>query len=368
MATNIKNKPTFIISISFILLVGFGCTILDAINNPGKLFDNTEYFGGDQIVKVVDEFKKKIGKPFRVRIISITKGVFKMEIENPDKPTWISKYDRVLGKIKGPKPGSGGITDEQTFPFDKINFSGVPKMLKEILTKSRLKNPKIKGMRFYRQRGIGKNQYKFTGKALWSVTVISNSLFSKDDDRVFAYAEPSGKILHYDFSKSQYGKKYDVLTKTELKKAENEVDSKSKEFSLIEKITITENQIEFEVPIREEPGKLNKYTFAVNGLYKSTVPIKTKTSSDSGTEKFFSSSDIDLTETLEYIEKAKSALKSPNGSFSKIIIKSKQPDTSAIDPKVVWTINVITDNQVGYARFDGKTGEFIEADKTRYGE
>ena len=357
-----KNRVNILLAMVPLLVVVIACSSLKNLV-PAK----GQFFTGDTAQKAATAVKDKIGKPFKVIEIFIDDDEFRVQAQDPNNPKNVDEYKYVAGFVTGPSPvklsGMNDDVDKSSFPFDEIDFSAIPKFSKEAIDKSGIEGAKIYRMTFQRAFALTDKGAGALGNARWYIEIQGTR------ENVTASADPKGKLIGLDVSRTAKAADYTIFNKDELQKAQDAIKSRIADRPDIIEIVMYDKSLMFKVPNAENPKVSDGYKFDINGLSRSDL-IKMPSIIMPGHENF-SIADIDLTRAADLIDKTRTRLDLPDATVSSFSIRRS---TSPFDKKgfrTIWDVSVKSGVKEGSVEYDNdgteirvrKNGEIISEEK-----
>jgi hypothetical protein len=259
-----KNRDARLV-IPILVLAALGCSSLRNLV-PAK----GQFFTGDTAQKAAQAIKDKIGKPFKVIEIFIDDDEFRVQAQDPNNPKNVDEYKYVAaGLVSGPSPVKlSGLTEDvekSSFPFDEIDFSAIPKFTKEAIDRSGIEGAKIYRLTFQRGFAITDSGVGSLGNPRWSIEINGTR------ENVTAAADPKGRLLGVDVSRTAKAADYTIFNKDELQKAQDAIKSQVADRPNIIEIVMYDKYLMFKVPNPENPKVSDGYKFDINGLSRSDL-------------------------------------------------------------------------------------------------
>lgn len=313
----------------------------------------TKFFDQDAAQKAAQAVKSKVGFPFKVQEVEITPETFKMKIEAPGDTRNIDEYTYLGFVVAGPQPvqRDAMTNSREKMPFDEIDFTVVPQIVKNALDKTQIEGGAVKRITLGAQDGR---------KFRWWVEIQGTR------ETASAWADLTGNITSTDLSQTSRAADYKVLNETELNKAVAAFRTKFGDDAQIAGIRIDEKSIGFKVINRENPKNIDSYNFGIDGLKKSTLP----TFSANFIEKAFSFKDVNLLDAINLLQKTKERLEMPDGQLSYITLENlpsivlvtksinsipyKVGETTS---QIAWSVNIKRGTTTGFVNYDTKLNE-----------
>lgn len=358
-----KNLITMLGTVSLFMCVGLGCGRLDWIP------DEERYFEDDSAQKAAVAIREKIGKPFNVTEVFIDdKGEFRVQAQDPDNPKNLDEYKYVSGFVMGPNPvklnGMNENLEKSAFPFDNINFAAIPEFAREAIGKSGIEDPKIYRMTFQRGFAMTETGLGSLGSAYWKIEITGKR------ENVTATADPNGKLLGVDLSSTSQARDYHLLTKEKLQKAQDELKNVISADRQVSKIALDDKILSCKIVNQENPEVRDLYQYGINGITKKELS-KILTIEIPGLSSTYLLSDVNLTDAVTLVEKAKTRVNMPDAAIGYIIIEKKKSNFGNKDFQIIWEIFLkkgVSDASVEYDN-DGrevrasKNGKIVSEDK-----
>ncbi|MEO6589485.1 MAG: hypothetical protein ABIP06_09290 [Pyrinomonadaceae bacterium] len=340
-----KNIFTNCSVLLILICVGVGCKTLGRL---GK----TDYFAGDSAKVAADAINEKIGKSFNVTEVFIDGGEFRVQAQDPDNPKNLDEYKYVAGFVTGPNPvklnGMNENLEKSSFPFDKINFAAIPEFAREAIEKSGIEGAKIYRMTFQRGFAITDGSAGSLGNARWHIEIKG----TRED--VTAAANPDGKLLGVDLSRTSKAADYKVITTEELQKAQDALKNFLGENARVSDIVIYEKYLMCKTANRENPSVEDTYQYGINGLTKQGLVQMPKINTQLNED--FTLGDINLTDAAKYIEKAKRRVEMPDATISSMSVRRTVKSVMDRVFYTEWSVNLkkgVNEGSVYYDN-DGK--------------
>jgi hypothetical protein len=328
-----KNKNlTFALLI--LLTATLGCRLM---MNQLK----TDFFKADRAQKAANAVKDKVGFKFKVQEVEITENTFKMKIENPGNPQNIDEYTYLGCFVSDAKPVqlNGNTRTLDKLPFDEIDFSVVPQIIKNALEKTQIEGGKVTKLTFMTYVG---------NKFGWDVDIQGTR------ETASARANLKGEIVSVNLSQTNRAANYKILDEAELKKAADAIKAKFGENARFEQIAIREGKIDLKVLISESATKTDLYSFGISGWIKSPLPPMPA----NPIFEPFQLVSINLTDAVVLASKAEQRLDLPNGQINFISIEQRRAFTKADEnPQLIWTVSVNQGANGGSVSYDAKLTE-----------
>lgn len=342
-----SHKISLGLYLLMLILLALGCNFLDR-----QLKVN--YFESDAAQVAAQAFKEKIGKPFKVFEIIITSEGFTIHAQNLNNLRNLDEYQYVAGFVIGPTPvqlrSAHGNLEQTTFPFDEINFAAVPTIVQESVSKAGLEGGRVGKMTF--QRLLAKSETGSSGNfgdGRWFIEIEGTR------ESATARADPNGKLLGVDLSRTSQAADYSVFKNGELQKAQDALKNSLGADAKIQGITIYEKYVFVEVLNPQNPNKLDIYNFDINGLTKSVLR-QTSARNRRDTESF-ALGEVNLPEALNFVEKAKSKLKMPNGTIELISIHREKSSVANKGFRTIWSLSFKSGAADGSVDYDNNGAE-----------
>jgi len=306
-----KNLLTNCLVVSLLVCAGLSCKLGGLI--PGK----TNYFEGDSAQKAAAAIREKIGKPFNTAEVFIDKDEFRVHAQDPNNPKNLDEYKYVAGFVTGPNPvklnGMNENLEKSSFPYDEINFAAIPEFARQAIEQAGIEDGKIYRMTFQRGFALTETGAGSLGNARWHIEIKG----TRED--VSAAADPKGKLLGVDLSRTSRAKDYKVITKEELQKAQDALKNALGADTQVLEILIYETSVSWSIPNRQNPNVQDSYQYGINGLTNKELmkmpTIKTSIRED------FSLSEINLPDAAVFVQKAKERTNMPDATVSVISIR-----------------------------------------------
>ncbi len=316
-----KNK-ILIAALLMLLSSVSGCRMALKLLKP-------DFFEGNGAYKAAQAVKNKVGAPFRVRTVEITEDTFKMTVEAPGNPRNIDEYNYVGVAAVGPNPlhfDSYDAKETDRLPFDEIDFTVVPQIIKNALEKIQVEGGKVTKIEFYTKVG---------NKFGWDVKVQGTR------ESASARADMQGNIVSTNLSQTSQAADYKVLNETELSKATEAIKEKLGVDVQISDLYINQTQIRFKAKNPQNDQEASDYIFGIDGLKHSSTPVF----STIMMKETVAFSEIKLADILILIQKAKEKLQLPNGEINSVTFQSMPV---LVDKQVSPSLPKVTMKQVEF--------------------
>jgi len=249
-----KKNHSGVFALAFIVFAVLGCS---GIKN--MLPKKGQYFEGDAAQMAAQAIKDKIGKPFKVTEIFIDEDEFRVHAQDPNKPKNIDEYKYVAGFVTGPTPVQlGGMVDDpekSSFAFDNIDFNAVPKFCKEAIDRAGIEGGKIYRLTFQRGFALTDEGAGALGAPRWLIEINGAR------ENVTAAADPKGKLLGVDLSRTSKAADYKLLEETELQKAQTSIKDYLGDRREIIDMVFYDKSFMFKVPNAENPKVSDDYKY-----------------------------------------------------------------------------------------------------------
>ncbi|MGB7069280.1 MAG: hypothetical protein WBD22_07280 [Pyrinomonadaceae bacterium] len=343
-----NNKANGVLGIFVLIVVGAGCGLRGLVKDG-------RYFEGDTARDAAAAIKEKIGKPFKVTEVFIDDNEFRVHAQDPDNPKNLDEYKYLAaGFVSGPNAvkaiGAVDDVEKSSYQFDEIDFAAIPKFTAEAIQRAGIEGAKIYRLTFQRGFALTNSGAGALGNPRWHIEIKG----TRED--VTATADPKGKILGVDISRTGRAKEYTVLTKDELQKAQDAIRSELASRPAVVDIAIHEKSIGFNVPNQENPKVVDGYTFDVNGLSRGGGLVKSPRPPKSFSEDFLIT-DVDLTKVPDLIAKTKTRVGMPDAEFYLLTILSQTRTVYHKEHRRVWYVTVKSGVNEGRAIYDNDGNE-----------
>jgi hypothetical protein len=357
-----KKNRSGVYALSLIVLVALGC---GGIKN--MLPKKGQYFEGDAAQIAATAIKEKIGKPFRVIEIFIDEDEFRVQAEDPDNPKNVDQYKYVAGFVTGPEPvqisGAFDKTGKSAFPFDEIDFTAVPKFCKEALDRAGIEGGKIYRLTFQRGFALTDDGAGALGAARWHIEINGTR------ENVTAAADPKGKLLGVDLSRTSKAADYKLLDEAELKRAQTLIKENIVGSSQMIEIVFYDKFFMFKVPNAENPKVTDDYKYDINGLSRSGF-VKSSHYRGRGAENY-SIDDVDLANAARFFEKAKARVDMPNASLGSLSVRRGRSSFDGKGSRTLWNVSLKSGVNEATVEYDNdgnevrvrKNGETVSEEK-----
>jgi hypothetical protein len=339
-----SHKTSLCLCLLMLVLLALGCNFF------GRLAKfKANYFESDAAQVAAEAIREKIGKPFKVFEIEITPGEFTLQAQDSNNPRNLDLYKYAAGFVVGPTPVQinavqHGNLEQTTFPFDEINFAALPQIVQESLSKAGLEGGRVTKMTFDRGFAMSEKGVGNLGNARWLIEIEGTR------ESATARADPQGKLLGVDLSRTSQAADYNVFKNGELQKAQDTLINSLGEDAKIEKIAIYDKYVLVEAPNPQNPREMDSHKFDISGLTKSG--LMTTSSKIGSYQENFSLGEVNLPEALNFVEKAKNRLDMPSGNISHITIKrEKSPMEKNKAFRTIWSLSLkdgVNDGSVDY--------------------
>ncbi|MEO6333709.1 MAG: hypothetical protein ABIO91_01880 [Pyrinomonadaceae bacterium] len=345
-----------------IILAALGCS---GIKN--MLPKKGQYFEGDGAQKAAQAIKDKIGKPFKVTEIFIDDNEFRVQAQDPNKPKNVDEYKYVAGFVTGPTPVQlGGMVDDaekSSFPFDDIDFTAVPKFCKEAIDRAGIEGGKIYRLTFQRGFAMTDTGAGSLGNARWHIEINGAR------ENVTAAADPKGKLLGVDLSRTSKAADFKLLTEDELQKAQEMVKNNIGSNTEIIEMVFYDKFLMFKVPNAENPKVSDDYKYDINGISRSGF-IKMAAIRFPGAENY-SINDVDFANAARFFEKAKARVDMPKASLASLSVRRASSHFDSKGARTLWSVSLKSGVNEASVEYDNdgsevsvrKNGEKISEEK-----
>lgn len=357
-----KNSLSAVFVVAILILVVAGCGgVKDLLPKKGQFFE------GDSAKTAATAVRDKIGKPFKVIEVFIDDNEFRVQAQDPNNPKNVDEYKYVAGFVTGPTAvklsGMYDDPDQSSFPFDEIDFGAIPTFTKEAIAKAGIEGAKIYRMTFQRGFALTDKGAGALGNPRWHIEIEGTR------ENVTAAADPKGKLLGVDVSRTAKAADYSVLTKQELQKAQDALKNHLGSRTDVVEILIYDKFLTCKVPNPENPKVNDDYKFDINGLSKTGL-VKMPSIRFPGRENF-SINDIDLTKAADFVDKARTRVEMPGGSVSSFSIRRSKSPFDDKGFRTIWDVNLKAGVKEGSVEYDSegdeisvrKNGEIISKEK-----
>jgi hypothetical protein len=356
-----KNKDALFV-LPLLILAALGCSSLKNLV-PTK----GQFFTGDTAATAAKAIRDKIGKPFKVVEVFIDDDEFRVQAQDPNNLKNVDEYRYIGGFVKGPEPVKLNAMNEDveksSFPFDEIDFSAIPKFCKEAIDKSGIEGAKIYRMTFQRGFALTDTAAGALGNPRWYIEINGTR------ENVTASADPKGKLLGLDVSRTAKAADYTIFNKDELQKAQDALRTQIGDSPQIVEIVMYDKYLMCKVPNKDNPKFGDDYKFDINGLTRGGL-VKTPIINIPGNENF-AIGDIDLTKAPDLIEKSRTRLDLPNASISSFSIRRSKSPFDKKGARTVWDVSLKSGVKDGSVQYDNdgteirvrKNGQIISEEK-----
>ena len=314
-----------------------------------------QYFEGDGAQTAANAVKEKIGKSFKVVEIFIDEDEFRVKAQDPNKPKNVDEYKYVGGFVTGPTPVQlGGMVDDaekSSFPFDEIDFTAVPKFCKDALERADIEGGKIYRLTFQRGFAMTDEGVGALGAAGWHIEINGAR------ENVTAAADPKGKLLGVDLSRTSKAASYKLLDESELQKAQTLVKNFLGARKQVIEMTFYDKYFFFKIPNAENPQVSDDYKYDINGLTRSGL-VKTPTMKFPGHENF-SIDDIDFSNAVRFFEKAKTRVEMPSASLASLSVRRSSSPFNNKGARTQWHVSLKSGVNEGSVEYDNEGKEIL---------
>ena len=356
-----KNRDALIV-IPVLVLAALGCSSLKSLV-PAK----GQFFTGDTAQKAAQAVKDKIGKPFKVIEIFIDDDEFRVQAQDPNNLKNVDEYKYVAGFVSGPTPvklnGMNEDVEKSSFPFDEIDFSAIPKFAKDAIDRSGIDGAKIYRLTFQRGFALTDTGAGALGNPRWSIEINGTR------ENVTASADPKGKLLGVDLSRTAKAADYTIFNKDELQNAQEALKSQFGDSPQIVEIVMYDKYLMCKVPNKDNPKVGDDYKYDINGLTRGGL-VKTPII-NTGRQENFAMSDIDLTRAADLIEKTRTRVELPNAKVASFSIRRSKSPFDKKGFRTMWDVSLKSGVKDGSVEYDNegteirvrKNGEIIFEEK-----
>jgi hypothetical protein len=264
-----------------------------------------------------------------------------MKIETPGNPQTIDEYTAFRFTVPDPQPVqlNGNTRTLDRLPFDEIDFSVVPQIVRNALDKTQIEGGKVTKLTFMTY--IGK-------KFGWDVDIQGTR------ETASVRADIAGNIVSVDLSQTNRAAEYKIFSEAELTNATNAIKAKFGENAQLQKITIRESSLETEIISAENLNKIDVYIFGISGLKKSQLPAMPV----NPINEVFQFSAIKLTDAVNLAQKAKEKLAMPDGQITSITLEQRRAFTKINEiAHIIWTVSVKQGANSGSVSYDNQSNE-----------
>lgn len=326
-----------------------------------------QYFEGDTAQKAAQAIRDKIGKPFKVVEVFVDEDEFRVQAQDPDKPKNVDEYKYAAGFVTGPTPVQlGGMVDsaeKSSFPFDDIDFGAVPKFCKEAVDRAGIEGGKIYRLTFQRGFALTANGAGALGTPRWHIEINGAR------ENVTAAADPKGKLLGVDLSRTSKAADYQLLTENELQKAQETVKNNIGADTEIIEMVFYDKFFMFKVPNAENPKVSDDYKYDINGISRSGF-MKMSVTRFPGAENY-SINDVDFANAARFFEKAKERVGMPNASLGSLSVRRSSSPFNKKGPRTQWHVSLKSGVNEASVEYDNdgneisvrKNGDVISEEK-----
>jgi len=323
-----KNKNLSVVLL-ILLSMTFGCRLM-----MKQLKKN--FFEKNAAEKAANAVKSKVGFSFKVQEVEITENTFTMKIETPGNPQNIDEYTYLGYFVPEPKPVqlNGNTRTLDKLPFEEIDFTVVPQIVKNALEKTQIEGGTVKKLTFATYVG---------SKFGWDVEIQGTR------ESASVRANIAGEIVSVDLSQTNRAANYKILNEAELNKAAAAIRTKFGENARFEEIGIREDSLTLKVIKSENPKMVDVYGFGISGLKKSPMPPLPA----SLIFQPFPLSSINLTDAVGLVQKAQQRLDLPNGQFKYVSFNKNNIESSG----AIWRVSIEQGANGGSVSYDAELNE-----------
>ncbi len=336
---NLSVNKIFTVALFALLLIVSGCRMILRQMKP-------DFFKGNSAFTAALAVKSKVGFPFKVQQVEINENTFTMKIETPGNSQNIDEYTYIGYFVSDPKPIqlNGNTRTLDRLPFEEIDFTVVPQIVKNALDKTQIEGGKVTKLTFMTYAG---------NKFGWDVDIQGTR------ETASARANLKGEIISVNLSQTNCAANYKVLNEAELANAAASIKAQFGENARFEQIAIREKAIDLKVLNSENPKKTDLYSFGISGWRKSPLPPMPA----NPIFEPFPLVSINLTDALVLALKAKQRLDLPNGQISFISIEQRRAFAKADEiPQLIWTVSVTRGTNSETVSYDTQLNE-VSVDK-----
>ena len=358
-----KSSGSGMFALMILIFVALGCS---GVKN--MLPKKGQYFEGEAAQKAAQAIKDKIGKPFKVIEIFIDENEFRVQAQDPSQPKNVDEYKYVAGFVTGPTPvqlnGMVKDADKSSFPFDDIDFAAVPKFCKEAIDRAGIEGGKIYRLTFQRGFAITDDgKAGSLGAPRWSIEINGAR------ENVTAAADPKGKLLGVDLSRTSKAADYNLLTEDELQKAQEMVKANIGSDTEIIEMVFYDKFFMFKVPNAENPKVSDDYKYDINGISRSGF-VKTSATRFRGAENY-SINDVDFANASRFFEKAKARVAMPTASLGSLSVRRSSSPFNDKGARTEWHVSLKSGVNEASVEYDNdgneirvrKNGDVISEEK-----
>jgi hypothetical protein len=345
-----KRNRSGVFALSLLLLVVLGC---GGIKN--MLPKKGQYFEGDAAQTAAKAIRDKIGKPFKVIEIFVDEDEFRVQAEDPDNPKNVDQYKYVAGFVTGPEPvqisGAYDKTGKSSFPFDEIDFAAVPKFCKEALDRAGIEGGKIYRLTFQRGFALTDDGAGALGAPRWHIEINGTR------ENVTAAADPKGKLLGVDLSRTSKAADYKLLDEAELQRAQTMIKDNIGAESQIIEIVFYDKFFMFKVPNAENPKVSDDYKYDINGISRSGF-VKMSHIRTRGEENY-SINDVDFANAARFFAKAKERVGMPNASLGSLSVRRRSSAFNNKGFRTEWNVSLKSGVNEAMVQYDNDGNEML---------
>lgn len=239
---------------------------------------------------------------------------------------------------------------KSSFPFDKINFAAVPELAREAVEKASIEDGEIYRMTFHRGFAITETGMGSLGSAYWKIEIRGTR------ENVTATADPQGKMLGVDLTGTSQAADYKLTTTAELQKAQDALENFFGAKAQFSEMLIDEKRLGFRVINPQNPSVQDTYQYNINGLTKSgLVQMPVAKLPDQAN---VSINDIEMTDAVELIEKAKKRVDMPDAVMSGISLR-RNKSSSNKGFRMIWGVSLKKGASEGNVYYDNDGNETL---------
>ncbi|MEP6705176.1 MAG: hypothetical protein ABJB34_10265, partial [Acidobacteriota bacterium] len=226
----------------------------------------------------------------------------------------------------------------------------------------------IEGGKIYRltfQRGFAMTDTGMgsLGNARWHIEINGAR------ENVTAAADPKGKLLGVDLSRTSKAADFKLLTEDELRKAQEMVKNNIGSNTEFIEIVFYDKFFMFKVPNAENPKVSDDYKYDINGISRSGF-IKMASIRRPGAENY-SINDVDFANAARLFEKAKNRVGMPTASLGSLSVQRASSHFDNKGARTIWSVSLKSGVNEAFVDYDNdgkevrvrKNGDVISEEK-----
>lgn len=346
-----KRNRSGVFALLAIIVTVLGC---GGIKN--MLPKKGQYFEGDAAQTAAKAIKDKIGKPFKVIEIFIDENEFRVQAEDPNNPKNVDEYKYVAGFVTGPEPvqisGAYDKTGKSSFPFDEIDFAAVPNFCKQALDRAGIEGGKIYRLTFQRGFALTDDGAGALGAPRWHIEINGTR------ENVTAAADPKGRLLGVDLSRTSKAADYKLLDEAELQRAQSMIKDHFGPTTQIVDMVIYDKFLMFKIPNAENPKVTDDYKYDINGITTSGF-VKSPHIRIPGREENYSIADVDLANAARFFEKAKQRVAMPNATLGSLSVRRRSSPFDNKGFRTEWNLSLKSGVNEAMVQYDNEGNEML---------